>query len=358
MAVTDTNGNSPRYTNYSTNITTNNGHTTTNIFTNFLQASTISTTNIFTTLVSTSFLQASTVSTLSLNTRNISSLFSQTSSILTSAVTLRGSGGSGLVTTNTTGSQLLFNGSQVGSWVGTATSGLDMCNYSISNVTNLNGNPVASIGGSSWSQYPATQTVNLNGNSITNVNNLTVLGTATLTSATANQGTSITSNVATNLILPLYYTITGITNSIVNIGNPFEQLIKISGTTLRFNSKGGFKKYLVSFQFSGDAIDVGLSPINTGGIYYYCSLYNATLAATVNGNAINSSYPLVYPQNGLVPTIFSFSYSDVFNLLSAGWVTDQPIYPQLYAVTDGVSTYSFTNITMNITMTPIVETSI
>ena len=34
VAVTDTNGNSPRYTNYSTNITTNNGHTTTNIFTN------------------------------------------------------------------------------------------------------------------------------------------------------------------------------------------------------------------------------------------------------------------------------------------------------------------------------------
>jgi len=34
VAVTDTNGNSPRYTNYSTNIATNNGHTTTNIFTN------------------------------------------------------------------------------------------------------------------------------------------------------------------------------------------------------------------------------------------------------------------------------------------------------------------------------------
>jgi hypothetical protein len=34
VAVTDTNGNSPRYTNYSTNITTNNGHITTNIFTN------------------------------------------------------------------------------------------------------------------------------------------------------------------------------------------------------------------------------------------------------------------------------------------------------------------------------------
>jgi hypothetical protein len=35
VAVTDTNGNSPRYTNYTTNIAINNGRITTNIFTNF-----------------------------------------------------------------------------------------------------------------------------------------------------------------------------------------------------------------------------------------------------------------------------------------------------------------------------------
>ena len=315
---------------------------TTNLFTSYLQASTISTTSLYTTFVSTSFLQASTVSTLSLNTRNISSLFSQTSSILTGSITLKGSGGTGLVTTNTTGSQLLFNGSQVGTWVGTATSGLDMCNYSISNVTNLNGTAVASIGGASWSQYSATQNVNINGFNMTNVNNLTVLG-----SATAIQNLTISSNIATNYVMSLYHNFTGTTNSVGSNGGTFLPIIKIAGQALSF-TQVGFKYYNTSIQFKG------LATNKTSNINYYLSLSNVTYGNEVFGNITDSTYTLVYPQNSLNNNVFSFSFSDVFN--TTGWGTNDAIYPQIYCITTNTSQYSFSNVSLNLIMKPVVET--
>lgn len=321
---------------------------TSRLFTSVIQASTISTTSLFTTLLSTSFLQASTISTLSLNTRSISSLFTQTSSILTGLLQLRGVTSNGLLTTNTNASQLLFNGAHVGSWIGTATTDLNMNSFNINNLTNLNGTPVASIGAALWSQYVATQDVNINGYSLYNIASLNA------TNMFTTQTTTPTSNVATNFILPLYnYFQETETNLIGKFTSPFQQLIMTPTTSLRY-SKNVFSLYNVSFQFSGETSALE----NTSNIYYYCSLYNSNTSDIVNGNTINATYPLTYTQSDLTPTKFSFSYSDVFDLTSYFWSTNHPIYPYIYAKTNNDIQYKFKNIKMNLTMTPIVLTSI
>ena len=372
-------------TNLFTNFLQASTISTTNLFTNYIQASTISTTNIYTRLVSTSFLQASTVSTLSLNTRNISSLFSQTSSILTGSVTLRGSGGSGLVTTNTTGSQLLFNGSQVGSWVGTATTDLNMASFNINNVTNLNGTAVASIGGSSWSQYPATQTVNLNGNSVVNVNDLTVtgntnmfgltvttgtslndvtiFGSATVASlsvadiadindlnisgnAYAVQNTTVSSNIATNYVLPLYKNFTSASNNVAQNGvaTSYAQIVNYTGACITF-ARSPFTFYNTTFQFAGTASS------NTNGIYYYLSLSNISRSTEVFG-ITNSTNALYYSNASLNnKKSFTFSYSDVFN--TTGWAEGEIIIPQIYCLTDSAYQYKFSPNSLNLIMQPV-----
>jgi len=322
---------------------------TISLFTQFIQASTISTTSLFTNLLSTSFLQASTISTLSLNTRSISSLFTQTSSILTGLVQLRGVTSNGLLTTNTNASQLLFNGAQVGSWIGTATTDLNMNSFNINNVTNLNGTAVASIGGSSWSQYPATQDVNLNGYSLFNIASLNA------TTMFTTQTTTPTSNVATNYLIPQYnYFQEAETELIAKFTFPtLLQIIKTPTTYLSY-TKSVFRLYNVSFQFSGE-IDSGGS---TSNINYYCSLYNSITSDIVNGNTINDTYPLAYTESTLNPTKFTFSYSDVFDTTSLFWSSGDRIYPYLYAKTDNDTQYKFVNIKMNLTMTPIILTSI
>lgn len=322
---------------------------TSRLFTSVIQASTISTTSLFTTLLSTSFLQASTISTLSLNTRSISSLFTQTSSILTGLLQLRGVTSNGLLTTNTNASQLLFNGAQVGSWIGTATTDLNMNSFNINNVTNLNGTPVASIGGSSWSQYSATQDVNINGYSLYNIASLFAPNLYT------TQTNTPTSNVATNYVIPQYnYFQETETNLIAKFTSPsLLQLIKTPTTYLSY-TKSVFILYNVSFQFSGE-IDSGVS---TSNINYYCSLYNSITSDIVNGNTINDTYPLAYTENILTPRIFSFSYSDVFDTTPLTWSGGDAIYPYLYAKTNNDTQYKFVNIKMNLTMTPIILTSI
>jgi hypothetical protein len=322
---------------------------TTSLFTQFIQASTISTTSLFTNLLSTSFLQASTISTLSLNTRSISSLFTQTSSILTGLVQLRGVTSNGLITTNTNASQLLFNGAQVGSWIGTATTDLNMNSFNINNVTNLNGTAVASIGGSSWSQYSATQDVNLNGYSLFNIASLNA------TTMFTTQTTTPTSNVATNYVIPQYnYFQEAETELIAKFTSPtLLQIIKTPTTYLSY-TKSVFRLYNVSFQFSGETSALE----NTSNINYYCSLYNVNTSDIVNGNTINVTYPLAYTESTLNPTKFSFSYSDVFDTTSLFWSGGDPIYPYLYAKTNNDTQYKFVNIKMNLTMAPIILTSI
>ena len=322
---------------------------TANLFTPFIQASTISTTSLFTTLVSTSFLQASTISTLSLNTRSISSLFTQTSSILTGLLQLRGVTSNGLLTTNTNASQLLFNGAQVGSWIGTASTDLNMNSFNINNVTNLNGTPVASIGAPSWSQYVATQDVNINGYSLFNIASLNAPTMFT------TQTTTPTSNVATNYVIPQYnYFQEAETNLIAKFTSPtLLQLIKTPTTYLSY-TKSVFRLYNVSFQFSGETSALE----NTSNINYYCSLYNVNTNDIVNGNTINDTYPLAYTESALNPTKFSFSYSDVFDTTPLAWSGGDAIYPYIYAKTTNSFQYRFVNIKMNLTMTPILLTSI
>ena len=318
---------------------------TASLFTSLIQASTISTISLFTTLVSTSFLQASTISTLSLNTRSISSLFTQTSSILTGLLQLRGVTSNGFLTTNTNASQLLFNGAQVGSWVGTATTDLNMNSFNINNVTNLNGTAVASIGGSSWSQYSATQDVNLNGYSLFNIASLNAPTMFT------TQTNTPTSNVATNYVIPQYnYFQESDTNLIAKFTSPtLLQLIKTPTTYLSY-TKSVFRLYNVSFQFSGETSALE----NTSNINYYCSLYNVNTNDIVNGNTINDTYPLAYTESALNPTKFSFSYSDVFDTTPLTWSGGDAIYPYLYAKTTNSFEYKFKNIKMNLTMTPII----
>ena len=280
--------------------------------------------------VNSSNISVNSISSSSITTRYLSSLQIHTSSILTGSLQLRGVTSNGLITTNTNASQLLFNGAQVGSWVGTAATDLNMNTYNI-----------------------------YNNNSLSNVNiitsNVTCSNTITAQTIFTNQTAGITSNVATNYVIPLhnYFPISD-TTQISNYTDPFGQLIKSPTTSLRFNSEGGFKHYNVSFQFSGE-IDSGT---RTHNIYYYCSLYNAYKDTIANGNTINETYPLAYTENALTPTKFSFSYSDVFNLSSSSWETNNAIYPYIYAKTDSATLYKFTNIKMNLTMTPILLTSI
>jgi hypothetical protein len=228
-----------------------------------------------------------------------------------------------------------------------------MNSFNINNVTNLNGTAVASIGGSSWSQYSATQDVNLNGYSLYNIASLFTANLYT------NQTTTISSNVATNYVIPLhnYFQETDTFNIVKGLV-PFEQLIRVPTTSLRFNSQGGFKRYSVSFQFSGEAQNPSLTAENTSNIYYYCSLFNSNTSEIVNGNTINDTYSLTYAQSDLTPTKFSFSYSDVFDLTSYSWATNHTIYPYLYAKTNNDILYKFINIKMNLTMSPIILTSI
>ena len=110
----------------------------------------------------------------------------------------------------------------------------------------------------------------------------------------------------------------------------------------------------MSFQFSGETSALE----NTSNIYYYCSLYNSNTSDIATGKTINATYPLTYTQSDLTPTKFSFSYSDVFDLSSFTWKTNNAIYPYIYATTTNSLQYKFVNIKMNLTMTPIVLTSI
>jgi hypothetical protein len=262
---------------------------------------------------------------------------------------LRGVTSNGLLTTNTNASQLLFNGAQVGSWIGTATTDLNMNSFNINNVTNLNGTAVASIGGSSWSQYSATQDVNLNGYSLFNIASLNA------TTMFTTQTNTPTSNVATNYVIPQYnYFQEAETELIAKFTSPtLLQIIKTPTTYLSY-TKSVFRLYNVSFQFSGETSALE----NTSNINYYCSLYNVNTTDIVNGNTINVTYPLAYTESTLNPTKFSFSYSDVFDTTSFTWSGGDPIYPYLYAKTNNSADYKFVNIKMNLTMAPIILTSI
>ena len=102
---------------------------------------------------------------------------------MTGAVQLRGTTSNGLLTTNTGGTLLLYNGSAVGTWVGTAATNLNMNSFSITNLTNLNGTPVASFGASAWATFAATTNVNVNGY---NMNNIANLATTNITTNNIN----------------------------------------------------------------------------------------------------------------------------------------------------------------------------
>jgi hypothetical protein len=283
--------------------------------------------------VNTSNISVNSISSSSITTRYLSSLQIHTSSIQTGSLQLRGVTSNGFLTTNTSASELLFNGAQVGAWVGTAATNLNMNSYSIYNIATLS-----------------------NVNIITS--NVTCSNTITAPTMFTTQTNSISSNVATNYVIPLHYYFQETeTFDIVKVNLPFEQLIRVPTTSLRY-SQGSFKRYSVSFQFSGETQNPSLTPENTSNIYYYCSLFNSNTSQIVNGNTINDTYSLTYTQSDLTPTKFSFSYSDVFDLTSLSWITNDAIYPYLYAKTNNDTLYKFINIKMNLTMSPIILTSI
>ena len=280
--------------------------------------------------VNSSNISVNSISSSSITTRYLSSLQIHTSSILTGSLQLRGVTSNGLITTNTNASQLLFNGAQVGSWVGSATTDLKMNSYNI-----------------------------YDNNSLSNVDiftsNITCSNTITAPTMFTTQTTTPTSNVATNYVIPQYnYFQEAETNLIAKFTSPtLLQLIKTPTTYLSY-TQSVFRLYNVSFQFSGETSALE----NTSNIIYYCSLYNVNTNDIVNGNTINDTYPLAYTESALNPTKFSFSYSDVFDTTPLTWSGGDAIYPYLYAKTNNDTQYKFVNIKMNLTMTPIVLTSI
>lgn len=80
-------------------------------------------------------------------------------------------------------------------------SGLDISGTSISGLTSLNGQSVSSIGGSTWSTFPAIQTVDMSANGLCNVTTtLFTQGSNTIsrTSYTSNTGSIISYTVPSN----------------------------------------------------------------------------------------------------------------------------------------------------------------
>jgi hypothetical protein len=81
------------------------------------------------------------------------------------------------------------------------TAGLDISGTSIGGLTSLNGQAVSSIGGSTWSSFPATQTVDMSANGLSNITTTAFTQgnvTTSRTSYTASTGSLISYTVPSN----------------------------------------------------------------------------------------------------------------------------------------------------------------
>jgi hypothetical protein len=293
---------------------------------------------------------------------------------LTGAVQLRGTTSNGLLTTNTGGTQLLYNGSAVGTWVGTATSDLNMNSFSITNLTNLNGTPVALFGASAWATFSATTNVNVNGY---NMNNIANLGTTNITTNNINASDRIlcgdlsanniyatnkllTTDISANKIYASNYILCGdisankiyASNYIlcgdISANKIYAITSIISPQTANRNevatnrivpywyrdtytetfipcSSNTFTQVLTNGQFSNFPSGIGTNyyraNINMNGdfnssnvsLQYYYSFSNLDLNTSASGSIVNLNYPYKYVNNPRTVSV-SFGYTDIFNL--------------------------------------------
>ena len=185
-----------------------------------------------------------------------------------------------------------------------------MNSFNINNVTNLNGTAVASIGGSSWSQYSATQDVNINGYSLYNIASL-FAQTITAQTITAQQTTNL-SNLATNNTIPKLY-VDNYNGSNVNINGsdqPYVQVLFNNNSVMKvFDPISNLYYYKSSVIFRG--IDGGgPNPLSYGSLFYTFS--NSNSGIEFQGLNYNSNKPYVYSINSVAE--LNVNFTDVYNL--------------------------------------------
>ena len=343
-----------------------------------ISSQTISTTNLFASLLSTNRLK--------------------TNDIGTSTVTFNSGVQNSVLSLSNDGQALLVNGIPTGTFksVSTATTNLNMNNFSISNVTNLvatnitatniftnlidvnsisslniKANTIStntlktnSINVSSIAVYDAVTNTYLNpinasnGNLYIN-NQLNVTPYFTLTSGIINTGvldncnnnisnvlqTNYIADAATNRTLPTSILVTNSNTSNIGIaGFTGFTLMAVSDTPVSFNTP--FTSYRVSFYFSGSAF--GSSQTGCNG--FYCLLSNTN--AVYLGLNINDQYTcLNVNQSVFNSNRTTFQYTDIFD--TGGDTAAMSVL--LYGQTNLLSSYQYSNVNFNAIYEPLLS---
>ena len=316
-----------------------------NISTVTIAASNISTINLSAYNILTQQLDSRTVSTVNLAASNISTVLTQTNSMTTSSIRLFSGTVAGFISASANGTELLYNNSAIGSWTPTATSGLNMANYSISNVNNLifaNGGNLATLN-FDGTRLVCTSNFNMNVNGYVggilytniiqanslnyitlyndlNLNNYSIYGVNSLTTGTINANTINASNI-------LNLTLNTLNISTSNISSFFyggiEKYNYISTTGLESTVRGlGAFGYISSLQLQSTVRGLGtfgyLStntvPSTITGLGTFGFISSLSLQSTIKG--LGNTYLSTNTVPSTITGLGTFGYISSLSLQS------------------------------------------